>query len=77
MSSNKFSHKHEIYDLIKSFFGEGLITASGIILVQFYFISSISLLHKEYRRIIQPYFNLEFSVECIEIFEKHVKIFTK
>lgn len=29
LSSSKFAHKHDIYDLLKVFTGEGLITSSG------------------------------------------------
>lgn len=32
LTSSKFSYKHEMYDFLKTFLGEGLVTASGILI---------------------------------------------
>ncbi|KAJ3664758.1 hypothetical protein Zmor_000303 [Zophobas morio] len=61
MCSSKFSHKHKIYDLMKVFLGEGLITASG-------------QTYKLHKKMIQPLFSLEFSTECVGVFERHMKM---
>ncbi|XP_060524435.1 uncharacterized protein LOC132700875 [Cylas formicarius] len=61
MSSPKFAHKHDLYEFIKPYLGEGLVTGSGA-------------LYKQHRRIIQPIFDLKFAHECVCIMQKHINI---
>ncbi|XP_068910329.1 cytochrome P450 4C1-like [Tenebrio molitor] len=60
LASSKFSHKHDIYEFLKCFLGEGLITSSGP-------------KYKPHKKVIQPIFNLNFSKDCVPVFEKHIK----
>lgn len=58
MSSSKFAHKHEIYDFIKPFLGEGLVSGSGQV-------------YRMHRRIIQPMFSMKFCCDNLDVFQKH------
>jgi cytochrome P450 family 4 len=60
LASSKFSHKHDIYEFLKCFLGEGLITSSGP-------------KYKPHKKVLQPIFNLNFSKDCVPVFEKHIK----
>nr|ALD15911.1 cytochrome P450 [Dendroctonus armandi] len=60
LSSSKFAHKHDIYDLLKVFTGEGLITSSGS-------------LHKEHRHLIQPMLTANFSQDSVAVMQKHAE----
>ncbi|CAG9768804.1 unnamed protein product, partial [Ceutorhynchus assimilis] len=64
LSSSKFAQKHDIYEFIKIYLGEGLISGSGPT-------------HKPHRRIIQPMFNLNFVNESSVFVQKHVDLCMK
>ncbi|XP_050308845.1 cytochrome P450 4C1-like isoform X2 [Anthonomus grandis grandis] len=61
LTSSKFATKHDIYDFIKIYLGEGLISGSGS-------------LYKQHRRIIQPIFDLNFAKESVTFIQKHVTL---
>ncbi|KAL1500940.1 hypothetical protein ABEB36_006355 [Hypothenemus hampei] len=61
LSSPKLVIKHEIYDFMKVFLGQGLITGSGP-------------LHKQHRRLIQPLFDIKFIQDSEKLFRKHVTV---
>ncbi|KAB0797110.1 hypothetical protein PPYR_08104 [Photinus pyralis] len=60
--STKLSHKHELYDFIKIYIGEGLVSSSGE-------------KHKRYRKIIQRMINTKFILGNMDTFQKHINIF--
>lgn len=60
MTSYKYAHKGQIYELIKGILGNGLVSGSGS-------------LWRSHRKIIQPFFNVKFVNYSMRIFEVHVK----
>lgn len=61
LSSTKFAYKHDVYDFIKVYVGDGLISGSGP-------------KYKTHRRIIQPMFNMWFVSECARYIQNHVDV---
>lgn len=61
LSSTKFAYKHDVYDFIKVYVGDGLISGSGP-------------KYKTHRRIIQPMFNMCFVSECTRYIQNHVDV---
>lgn len=60
LSSVKLANKYDyLYDIIKPYLGEGLVSASGPN-------------HKKHRRIIQPHLNLNFCANVLSILQKHI-----
>ncbi|KAL3276955.1 hypothetical protein HHI36_012320 [Cryptolaemus montrouzieri] len=59
MLSQNFSHKMtQLYDIIKNFIGEGLITTSGS-------------MYRRHKKVIAPMLDLNFTNSCCEILQKY------
>ncbi|KAK4880676.1 hypothetical protein RN001_008822 [Aquatica leii] len=62
LSSSKLAHKHDVYDLVKIYLGDGLVSNSGE-------------KYKKHRRLIQPLINVKFTSENIKMFQKHIDVY--
>lgn len=62
LSSSKLAYKHEAYDLVKIYLGDGLVSNSGE-------------KYKKHRRLIQPLINLKFASGNIKNMQKHINIY--
>ncbi|CAH1281073.1 unnamed protein product, partial [Diabrotica balteata] len=63
MSSQKFAYKHDLYEFLEKFGGDGLITASGL-----------KPKYKIHRRLLQPMFNLSFVKSTLPIMNERFKL---
>nr|XP_023025557.1 cytochrome P450 4c3-like [Leptinotarsa decemlineata] len=61
MTSQKFAHKSDMMDIVKYYWGEGLISASGAI-------------YRKQKKVIQPIFDLSYTESAMDLFHKHTNI---